>query len=84
MKIFDELDPSKQKQEWISKPDKQLGLIFHLWGELHRAGKVHTNTREACFHWMAKYLRQADGTIEFTPQQKSRCIERLKKWLERD
>ena len=73
-----------QQREWAPKADKQMGLIFHLWSELHKCGKVQHKGNKPALHWMAKYLRQPDGTIEFTPYQKSRCIERLKKWLERE
>lgn len=67
---------------WTPPPDKQLGLIFYLWGQLYAAGKVQQAS--AALSWMRKYLQQEDGVIEFTPRQKSRCIERLKKWLERE
>ncbi|WGK69460.1 DUF1018 domain-containing protein [Candidatus Haliotispira prima] len=69
---------------WMPRPDKQLGLIFSLWGRLHAEGKVVCKDHSACFAWMRKYLQQPDGTLLFTPDQKSRCIERLKKWLSRE
>lgn len=72
------------QKEWAPKANKQMELIFHLWEELYECGKVRNKGSKPALHWMAKYLRQPDGTIEFTPYQKSRCIERLKKWLERE
>ncbi|MEM9423831.1 MAG: phage protein GemA/Gp16 family protein [Spirochaetota bacterium] len=71
-------------RRWAAPSDKQLGLIYHLWAELYRAGKVRHKEKSAPLHWMRKYLKRPDGVIEFSPAQKSRCIERLKKWLERD
>ncbi len=73
-----------QNPKGYTTADKQMSLIYYLWGELYKIGRVKHKTNSACLHWMRKYLVQPDGIIEFTPYQKSRCIERLKKWLERD
>ena len=65
------------------KPDKQLRLIYALWGELYCVGKVQHKGVSPCLNWMRKYLAQPEGAINFTSNQKSRCIESLKRWLER-
>ena len=82
--LMGQLKGQPPKTSWMPKADKQMGLIFHLWGVLHQDGKVRDKSHTATLHWMAKYLRQPNGVIQFTPYQKSRCIEQLKKWIERD
>lgn len=61
---------------------KQLKYIYSLWAQLHKKGLVNVNSKVACDNFCARLLK--GKTLSQSPEQWSKVIEVLKKWLTRD
>ncbi|PAJ71720.1 hypothetical protein CJF42_25185 [Pseudoalteromonas sp. NBT06-2] len=59
----------------------QLKMIYSLWGQLHTAGLVNTDSKQACDSFCEKYLK--GKTLAQSTRQWHNIIEVLKAWLKR-
>ena len=59
----------------------QLKMIYSLWGQLHRAGLVNVDSKQACDAFCEKYLQGKKLTA--SSKQWGALIEMLKAWLKR-
>jgi len=59
----------------------QLKMIYSLWGQLHRAGAVNVDSKQACDAFCEKHLQ--GKTLYKSAQQWPHIIEVLKQWLAR-
>lgn len=67
---------------WAPSEDKQIRMIFYLWGQLHKAGKIKEPSKLGLRHYV-KRMTGSDALEWLTKDQKSEVIEDMKKWLER-
>lgn len=67
---------------WTPSEDKQIRMIFYLWGKLHKAGKIKEPSKLGLRHYV-KRMTGTDVLEWLSKEQKSEVIEALKQWLER-
>jgi len=60
----------------------QLKMIYSLWGQLHTAKLVNTDSKQACDSFCEKYLK--GKTLAQSARQWHNIIEVLKAWLARE
>ncbi|KZN69432.1 phage protein GemA/Gp16 family protein [Pseudoalteromonas luteoviolacea] len=73
----------KRYQEMVPKQElpKQLKLIYSLWGQLARAGKVKQDSKQACDAFCEKFC---DGKRLYNAEGHWQAVtEILKQWLNR-
>lgn len=59
----------------------QLKMIYSLWSQLHKAGAVNVDSKQACDTFCEKHLH--GKTLIQSQSQWTSIIEVLKKWLAR-
>ncbi|AOT08234.1 phage protein GemA/Gp16 family protein [Pseudoalteromonas luteoviolacea] len=65
----------------LAEMPKQLRLIYSLWGQLARAGKVKQDSKQACETFCEKYCN--GQRLHEAESHWSAIIEILKQWLHR-
>ncbi|SFC04340.1 phage protein GemA/Gp16 family protein [Pseudoalteromonas denitrificans] len=75
---YQNMAPKKQGKQQLPP---QLKMIYSLWGQLHTAGLVNTNSKQACDTFCEKYLK--GKTLAQSAAQWHNIIEVLKAWLKR-
>jgi len=72
---------ASQNQGAQTQLPAQLKMIYSLWGQLHTAGLVNTDSKQACDTFCEKYLK--GKTLAQSARQWHNIIEVLKAWLAR-
>lgn len=72
----------KGGSQWTPSPDPQTRMIFWLWGQLYKAGKIKTQSI-ASLRKYVKRMTEKDDPQWLSKDEKRAVIEALKQWLDR-
>lgn len=67
---------------WAPSEDKQIRMIFYLWGQLHKAGKIKEPSKLGLRHYV-KRMTGSDVLEWLKKDRKREVIEDMKRWLGR-